>query len=203
MKPVIRNPSVPLSAIFCTFVGFFAPIYMLFFAFLIKWDKEKTYADNSTGADDVYDPSFIIRGDLPEVLRWAQTIDCRFPGGVYEKRVKKQLGNNPGFWRRYWTSYMWAGHSNRAHGLASKFSIDAVADTTDPFDPVVDHSNWEVHEKVLKNWVYEKSWEFTNKNDGVWQTRRPFFGGQLIYGYSIYQVHGKLVALPVFTWKRK
>lgn len=194
MKKVVRSPLVPLTAIFCTLIGLLAPIYMLFFAFLIKWDKEKTYADNSTGAEDQYDPSFIIRGDLPKFLQWAQTIDCRFPGGVYEQRVKKQLGDNPGFWRRYWTSYMWAGHSNRAHGLAAKFSIDAVADTTDPYDPVADHSNW-----VSDG----NTWKFTNENDGVWQTRKPFLGGQLIYGYSVYRVRDKLVALPVFTWKRK
>lgn len=153
-----------------TLLGLLAPLYMLPMVFLIRWDSTPT---PSGSADDT---SMIIRGDLPAWLSWAQTMDCRFPAGMYEPAMFKALGNGS-YWRRLWTSYLWCGHRNRAQGLAGMLGRPTSDYIPNIDDPAADHSCWTVNGIVRR---FERG--------EVWQTQRKLGAVRLIYGYEVYQL---------------
>ena len=179
-----------LKAVFTTLVGFLAPVYMLLFIWLIRWDSVPTWATDK-GASDEYDPSFVVRGDLPGWLSWAQTMDARFPGGVYEPQIKAIVGGGA-LWRRLLASYVWCGLRNRAQGLAFAFGHQTTDYIPDPFSTDRDRSNWIAGDGV---------WTFVRGADRqVWM---KFWWGHLITGHQVYRLQdGRFWAVPVFTVKR-
>jgi len=166
-----------------TLIGFLAPIYMVPLVFLIRWDSFKT----ASGSAD--DPSFIVRGDLPGWARWAQTMDCRFPGGMYEKAITESLGDG-GYWRRLWTSYQWCGLRNRAQGLAYSWGKSADGWIPDPFSERF--AEWRVSGQVMR---YER--------EGIWQAWRKVGPVWLVYGWQVYRLRdGTFWAVNHFSAKR-
>jgi hypothetical protein len=119
-----------------------APVVMLFAVWLIKWDKEPT-----NGSYNIH-PT--IRGDLPYFLRWYQTPDERFPGGLYEHDVKAWLDK----YGKYVCFYLWAGTRNMGFGLAGYWGKPATAWTPEQ------QGFWERKEDDL--WYYCKRFKFKN-----------------------------------------
>ena len=177
-----------------TLIGLLAPIYMLVLVWFIKWDKTPSYR-TADGPTD-WDPSFIIRGDLPQALQWAQTMDERFPGGMYEPTITKMYGNGSPL-RALFTSYMWAGHRNRAHGLAFNWGKRAVGYIADPFD--LSESN------DRTGWVeLDDGWHFSRTSDGVWRNYKSLGPFWVVTGYEVYRLRdGTFWAVNQFTLKGK
>lgn len=156
--------SAPIKGFFCSFVGLFAPIYMLVLVFFIKKDSVAT----KSGSPD--DDSYLIRGDLPSWASWAQTMDCRFPGGMYEPSVKEAYSK--GF---LWCSYMWAGLNNRAQGLAHSMGKPAL-NFIPPYEGLFKRESDEVWQRHF--WKLTFGWEVYRLSDGTfWAV--PLFTGRL------------------------
>lgn len=174
-----------------TLVGLLAPFVMLFLVFRIKWDSEPTWA-TSQGAANPFDPSFVVRGDLPEKYRDWQTMDCRFPGGMYEAAIRGYVGGGA-WWRRLWASWVWAGWRNRAHGYAYRHGHQTTDYIPDPFSTDRDRTGWTREGNV---------WTFTRGDDA--QSWRLLWGKTfLITGMQVYALRdGRFWAVPVFTLKR-
>lgn len=138
MKYVIT----PIVGLLLALVGIFiAPPVMFFARYLIKWDKEPSngsYGQNPT-----------IRGDLPKCLRWFQTPDERFPGGLYEPTVQKWLDTKG----RTYCSYKWAGWRNQLMGLAA-----ALGKSTTDYIPETPLGFWARKDKLTGDivWRYSK-----------------------------------------------
>ena len=157
--------SAPLKGLLCALVGLLAPVYMLVLVFFIKKDAVAT----KSGSTD--DSSYIIRGDLPRWARWAQTMDCRFPGGMYEDSVRESYSK--GF---LWCSYVWAGLRNRAQGLAYALGKPAV--------------------DFLPSYIGFFKREF----DSVWQRHVNLGFVTLTLGWEVYRLRdGSFWAVPIFT----
>lgn len=139
-----------IKAIVQTLVGFLAPIYMIFLLPFINKD-----------------------GNLPKWAQWAQTMDCPFPGGLYEPTMKT-IYDKFGF---YTASYYWAGWRNRAHGLAYIWGKPAVDYIPNPFSTDRDRSGW--HNLF-----------FWRKDDDVWQqwVRAPLLS--FLLRKDVYEVDG-------------
>jgi len=179
----------PLIGLLCTLVGLTAPVYMAVLVWFIRWDKGQTYA--SPEGPTVFDSSCTVRGDLPWIFGWAQTIDMRFPGGLYEPTMRNALGNG-GYFRRLWASYIWAGHRNRAHGLTAYFGHETTDYIPDPFSTDRDRSAWVRGGNV---------WTF--KRGADWQRWRKIGSVFLITGFQVYKLlDGRFMALPVCTLKK-
>ncbi len=181
-----------MRGIIQTLIGLLAPIYMLVFVWFIKWDSSPSYRNN-TQTD--WDPSFIRRGDLPKFLQWAQTMDERFPGGMYEPTITSMYGSGS-YLRALFTSYMWAGHRNRAHGLAFNWGKSAVGYIPDPFDlsESNDRTGW--HQ-------IENGWCFRRAEDGVWRKYSKLGPLWVVTGYEVYRLQdGTFWAVNQFTLKR-
>lgn len=180
-----------LQALFCTLVGLLAPVYMLAFVWLIRWDATPSYADGKGPTQ--WDNSYIKRGDLPRWLRWAQTIDMRYPGGLYEPAIAAAYGAGP-YWRQLWASYLWTGIRNRAHGLAAMLGKRSTDYIPDPFSADRDRTGWSNAGNV---------WTFTRPADGVTQTWRKLGPLYLVSGHQTYRLaDGTFWAVPVVTLKR-
>lgn len=180
---------VTLKGLFCALVGLLAPIYMIVLVFFIKWDPKPSHAKEPPQPDDL---SFIIRGNLPKSLQWAQTMDSRFPGGMYEPTITKLLGNGS-YLRRLLTSYIWCGHRNRAQGLPSLMGF-----TVDKVIPPRTSAVW------YRRTFRLKFIEVLKYQDGpVWQTWLRLGPIYLVYGYEVYTLNnGTFRAVPICTLKK-
>lgn len=187
MELVITIMSNIVIGILQSLVGFLAYLYMIPFVFLIKWDKEPTYAFR-TGPTP-FDPSLCIRGDLPDWLKWAQTGDSRI-SGYYEPQILAAYGNGS-YWRRLWAAYLWLGVRNRAQGLAFKFGKPAVGYIPNPYDSREDLSLWDL------NKMY-----FYREEDKVWKQIRTFLGIRFEYGNQVYKTEDGFVAVNLFTLRK-
>jgi hypothetical protein len=141
-----------------------APVVMLFAVWLIKWDKEPTpgsYGLHST-----------IRGDLPAWLRWYQTPDERFPGGLYEHDVKAWLER----YGKYVCSYLWAGTRNVGFGLAAYWG------------------------KPATTWTPEQQGFWERPEDGLWYYCKRLGPLQFKTGWDVWgMADGTYLAFPCFT----
>jgi hypothetical protein len=159
-----------------------APIAMIPLIFLIKWDSSPSEADG------------VIYGDLPAALRIFQTMDCRFPGGLYEPTVHNLLGNGS-LLRRLITSYYWAGLRNRLHGVSALLGQAASDYIPDPFHP--DQFN-----PIGPYWLQVgASWHFYRPTDGMTRNYYHLFGSTyLATGYEVYKLsNGTFWAVPQVT----
>lgn len=184
-----------LIGIFQTLFGLLAPIYMLFLVWFIKWDKTATYVNGTTSNPPADDPSLIKRGDLPKFLRWAQTMDMRYPAGMYEPAMREAYGNGS-YARALWTSYLWTGHRNRAQGLAYMLGKPADKYIPDPFDtnPNNDRTGW-----IQTG----NTWHFTRESDGMVRTYKKVGPIYLVWGYEVYRLSdGTFWAVNQFTIKK-
>jgi hypothetical protein len=84
-----------------------APVAMLVVVWFIRWD--------GTPSNGSYNQNPAIRGDLPSCLKWFQTPDERFPGGLYEPAIQGLYDT----YGKYVCSYVWAGLRNQMMGLAA------------------------------------------------------------------------------------
>ena len=160
---------------------------MLVLIWFIRWDPLPT------PADDPFDPSVTTRGDLPKWLRWAQTMDQRYPGGLYEPAIMAALGNGE-HWRRLWTSYLWTGHRNRAMGLAYMLGKPALDYIPDPWSTDRDRTGW-----VLD----KNTWTFTRESDQVWKKVRMYNKFHVHTGYQVYRLaNGTFWAVNLFTIRK-
>jgi hypothetical protein len=142
-----------------------APIVMLLAVWFIKWDKEPT--TGSWGLNPT------IRGDLPYLLRWFQTPDERFPGGLYEPTVQKWLDTKG---KRY-CSYMWAGMRNQMMGLAAALGR-----------PATDY----IPESPMGMW----------KRDDIWRYSRMLGSFRFVCGWQVTKLaSGSFLAVPVCSLK--
>lgn len=143
-----------------------APIGMLLAVWFIKWDKEP-----SNGS---YNQNPTIRGDLPYILKWFQTPDERFPGGLYEPTVQKCLDK----YGRIITSYYWAGLRNQLMGLAA-----ALGRQTSDYIP----------EEPLGFW----------ERDNIWRYSIMLGKIKFVCGWQVYRkLDNTFLAVPLFTLKR-
>lgn len=171
-----------IIGLFQTLFGLLAPLYMIPLVFLIRWDKDVS------GSGSLDDPSMIVRGDLPNAFKWAQTMDCRFPAGMYELAMVKALGNGS-YWRRLWTAYLWCGLRNRAQGLAYKLGKATNDWIPDPYD--IRRTEWVKSGSVMR---YSR--------DDVWQTWRKIGPVWIVYGWQVYQLRdGSFWAVNHFSAK--
>lgn len=184
----MSNPITPIIGLICTLIGLLAPLYMMLLVWLIRWDEQPT------PADDPWDVSVTVRGDLPRWLRWAQTMDQRYPGGLYEPAMMAALGNG-GYWRRLWTSYLWTGHRNRAMGLAYLCGKPAIDYIPDPWSTDRDTTGWVQDGNV---------WRFDRPSDAVWKNIRVIGSFQIHTGHQVYRLaDGSFHAVPLFTIRAK
>lgn len=160
---------------------------MLLLVWLIRWD------DHPTPAADPYDPSVTVRGDLPRLFRWAQTMDQRYPGGLYEPAIMAALGNG-GYWRRLWTSYLWTGHRNRAQGLVCWFGKPATDYIVDPW----------ATDRDTTGWVRDgNTWHFERESDRVWKTIKMIGVIHISFGFQVYRLaDASFWAVPLFTIRK-
>ena len=143
-----------------------APIGMLFAVWFIKWDTVET-----TGS---YNTFPTIRGDLPRWLRWFQTPDERFPGGLYEPTVFDILTRRG----KIYTSWYWAGIRNQLMGLAA-----ALGKPTTDYIPEQPYGFWE--------------------RDDIWRYALPIGPVRIVVGWQVYRkLDMTFLAVPVFTLKR-
>ena len=156
----------PLIGLFLALVSaVVAPIGMLVAVWFIRWDKEPT--PGSWGLNPT------IRGDLPKLLRWFQTPDERFPGGLYEPTVQKWLDARG----KYYCSYMWAGLRNQMMGLAAAFGQP----TSDYFP-----------EEPLGMY----------RCGTLWRYARKFGSVKFVCGWQVTKLsNGSFLAVPVCTLK--
>ncbi|MDE2000772.1 MAG: hypothetical protein KGI52_17805, partial [Burkholderiales bacterium] len=96
--------------VICTLVGFAGLPLMPIVALLIRWDKEPTPGS--------YGEWPTIRGSLPRWLRWFETPDERWPGGLYEPAVRDVLTQ----YGRYVCCLYWYTR-NSMHGLLPVFAM--------------------------------------------------------------------------------
>ena len=166
-----------------------APVLMLAFVFLIKWDEAPSYLPGK-GPNDAFDPSFVKRGHLPSWLAWFSTMDMPFPGGMYEPTIKSIVGGGAK-WRLLLASYIWAGHRNRMQGLAYSLGHQTTDYIPDPFSTDRDRSNWIVGGNV---------WTFIRGADKqVWRKLGFFY---LAYGHQVYKLQdGRFWAVHHFSAK--
>ena len=143
-----------------------APVGMLFAVWFIKWDDTPTNGS--------YNQNPTIRGDLPYLLRWFQTPDERFPGGLYEPTVQGWLDS----YGKYFCSYMWAGTRNQMMGLAAALG-----------KPATDY----IPETPLGFW----------ERDDIWRYALPFGPIKIVVGWQVYRkLDQSFLAVPVFTLKK-
>ena len=143
-----------------------APIGMLVAVWFIKWDDTPTNGS--------YNQNPTIRGDLPYLLRWFQTPDERFPGGLYEPTVQGWLDS----YGKYFCSYMWAGTRNQMMGLAAALG-----------KPATDY----IPETPLGFW----------ERDDIWRYALPFGPIKIVVGWQVYRkLDQSFLAVPVFTLKK-
>jgi hypothetical protein len=177
-----------MTTIFAVFNIFFArllsPFYMLIFVWFIKWDK---FESPGQGSDDTF---MTVRGYLPKYLSWTQTIDCPFPGGLYEPTVKTRLLKHG----KIWCSYIWSGWRNPM-GLSVLFAKPAIGGIPDY--PATGWTNldgtWYYERKedgMFKTvfWIHkikiEKGWEVYKKSNSSDYVRIPHFTLRYDRGYS-------------------
>jgi hypothetical protein len=136
-----------------------APIYMLVLVWFIKWEDTPR---SGQGADDLY---LTIRGYLPKPLRFAQTIDCPYPGGMYEITVKERLEAHG----KLWCSYVWSGWRNPM-GISGFFQKPAE------------------NPNSLIGVQSGNTLEFSRYSDGYWKVQKNFKNFMIQYGWEIYKV---------------
>ena len=142
-----------------------APIGMLFAVWFIKWDKTPTNGS--------WEANPTIRGDLPYLLKWFQTPDERFPGGLYEPTVQHWLDAQG----KYVCSYKWAGLRNQLMGLAA-----ALGRQTTDYIPETPLGFWE--------------------RDNIWRYSKVLGPIMIVLGWQVYKKTDKtFLAVPVFTLK--
>ncbi len=181
-----------LIGLFQTLFGLLAVIIMIPLVFFIKRDEYPSYC-TALKDKDPFDPSYVRRGDLRIFRNIFQTMDMRFPGGMYEPSVAKTYGNGS-YLRFLLTSYQWAGLRNRAQGLAQMLGKRADNYIQDPFDtdPKNDRSNWDFSKP--------NNLRFDRASDGVWKVVRIFGGIRVEYGYQVYKLaNGNFWAVNLFT----
>lgn len=161
----------PLIGLILALVSFIvAPITMLFIVWFIKWD--------SLPSNGAYNQNPTIRGDLPYFLRWFQTPDERFPGGLYEPTVQSWLDS----YGKIYCSYLWAGWRNQLMGLAAYLGR-----------PTTDY----IPESPLGFWSRDDS--FGN----VWRYSCSLGFAKFVCGWQVYRKQDMtFLAVPVCTLKR-
>jgi hypothetical protein len=183
----------PLTGLLITLFGLTAPIYMLLLVWFIRWDKEGSYVTHDESLQD--DHSYVIRGDLPGFLRWAQTMDSRFPAGMYEAAMVASLGNES-YLRRIWTSYQWCGLRNRAQGLSASFGKRSVGYISNPSDPNNRDQWWSKYEGFI--------WKYDRPEDGTWKRIVNLGPIAVTLGWQVYRLRdGNFWAVPVFTARKR
>lgn len=141
-----------------------APVGMLFAVWFIKWDDTPTNGS--------YNQNPTIRGDLPYLLRWFQTPDERFPGGLYEPTVQGWLDS----YGKWVCSYLWAGTRNQMMGLAASLGKPAT-------DYIPEGNGY---------------WE----RDDIWRYSLSLGPVRIVAGWQVYRRLGdSFLAVPVFTLK--
>ena len=159
----ILTPLIGLCLALVSFIV--APIAMLVVVWFIRWDDTPTngsYGQNPT-----------IRGDLPYLLRWFQTPDERFPGGLYEPTVQGWLDAHG----KWYCSYLWAGMRNQLMGLAAWLGRSAT-----DYIP-----------EGLGFW----------SRDDIWRYACSLGFGRFVCGWQVYRrLDGTFLAVPVCTLKR-
>jgi hypothetical protein len=143
-----------------------APLYMAVFVWFIKWD---TFCSPGQGTDDLYETE---RGYLPRWLVWAMTVDCPYPGGLYEPTVKARLLARG----RMWCSYVWSGLRNPM-GISMWFAQKALGPIPD-YSSTTPVAGWE---QVGTAWHYERI------EDGMW--KRVWWVGRVKFerGWEVYR----------------
>jgi hypothetical protein len=156
----------PLIGLLLTLVSLVvAPFGMLVAVWFIRWD------DTPTNGSYGQDPT--IRGDLPHLLRWFQTPDERFPGGLYEPTVAAWLASGG----KSYCSYMWAGWRNQMMGMAAAFG------------------------KPATDYIPEGN-GFWSRDD-IWRYSLPLGPIRIVTGWQVYRrLDGTFLAVPVCTLKR-
>ena len=157
-----------------------APIYMLFVVWFIRWDKFKSPAQ---GADYLYETE---RGYLQKIFSWAMTVDCPYPGGLYEPTVKARLLAHG----RMWCSYVWSGWRNPM-GISLWFAQKASG----PIPDYVEGGYVAGWKKVGTAWHYDRA------SDGMW--KRVWWVGNVKFerGWEIYRKADSSIycRIPHFT----
>ena len=156
----------PLVGLLLAIVSFIvAPFAMILAVFFIKWDKEPTNGS--------YNQNPTIRGDLPYLLKWFQTPDERFPGGLYEPAVQSWLDKHG----KLVCSWYWAGIRNQMMGLAA-----ACGKETTDYIPETPLGFWE--------------------RDNVWRYSLKIGPVKFVCGWQVYRrTDLTFLAVPVFTLK--
>lgn len=143
------------------------PFLTLLAVLLARWDTRKTYGS--------YGGPAVLRGDVPDGLRWLQTNDERLPGGLHEPTVAKVYGR----WGRVACSWYWIGWRNRAHGLRRVFGVPSTEEMANIRFP---------------------SGEGT-RPDGTWFWSRKVGPIRVVAGHRIYMLPSGYMAVPTLTFK--
>ncbi len=164
--PILKYILTPIAGLTLALSSLIvSPIGMLFAVWFIKWDNTPTNGS--------YNQNPTIRGDLPYLLKWFQTPDERFPGGLYEPTVKNWL-NTQG---KYICSYKWAGLRNQLMGLAAALGC-----------PTTDY----IPESPLGFWERGNIWRYTKVLGPI----------KVVLGWQVYRrLDLTFLAVPVFTLK--
>ena len=156
----------PLAGFFLTLSALLAPVLALLAVPFIRWDKEISTARDESGIS-------IIRGDLPQWLRWLQTPDERLPGGMYEPTVLAVYRR----WGKGVCSWYWMGLRNTMMGLAVACGRPCAS-----YIP-----------ETLGYWSDGNVWRWAHRVGPL----------KFVTGYQVYKLlDGSFRAAPVFTLKR-
>ena len=150
---------------------FFLPMLTLLAVLLARWDKLPT-----TGT---YDKVMVIRGDVPNWLRWLQTNDERLPGGLHEPTVLKMYQR----FGKVICSWYWIGIRNRAHGLRRTFGVP----TTEAMGGI--------------KFPYVNGKASGTRPDGTWFWSKDFWFLRVVTGHRIYLLPSGYMAVPTLTIK--
>ncbi len=172
-----------------------APIGMIFAVWFIKWDTEPTNGS--------YNQDPTIRGDLPYLLKWFQTPDERFPGGLYEPTVKQWLEQDG----KMWCSYRWAGLRNQMMGLAAALGKEAPYYLPEKPEGYFEFKQGaelldQVMELAKANGEPMPSLKSTGYKD-IWRYILPLGPIKIVFGWQVYRCADMtFLAVPVFTLKK-
>ena len=165
-----------------------APFLVPWLGFVIHWLSIKWDAAPSQGSPG--NPYQTIRGDARLFKDIYQTIDERYPGGIYEPTVEGWLHK----YGKWGCSYLWAGDRNVAMGLASRLGYKTTGFMPNPLDPNSDKSNWIIDGRNLR-FIRGKDYQHWFRLFGNWYW---------VNGVEIYtKEDGTFWASPIISIKRK